>query len=143
MGLPRRIQSETPIAQASLARFVFRMHFIRITKLCLTFVLNGTTTGRNGVARVVSCLHLCVKQMCRGRLVQRRGEYYRLQITFAGGKNAASQQALVCLFSGDCRFWSRAYVRLEPERLRHHRRNRYGYKRSCCCERDRNLDESG
>src|SRR5205814_10300494 len=98
MGLPERIQSETQIAQARLARFVFRMHFIRITKLCLTFVLNGTTTGRNGVARVVSCLYLCVKQMCCGRLVQRRGEYYLLQITFAGGRRAALLLCFGCVF---------------------------------------------
>ncbi len=26
------------------------MHFIRITKLCLTFVLNGSNKERNGVA---------------------------------------------------------------------------------------------
>src|SRR6266481_1145733 len=62
-----------------LPKFVFFVHFIRITKLSLTFVLKGSKKGRKWGGRCLFLLTIFVYNVpCRGRLVHRRGEYYRL-----------------------------------------------------------------
>ena len=107
----------------------------------------GLQQGANGVALVVSCVRLALTSLCNANVSRPLGASARRVLppldNLRGRKNAASQKALLCLFSGDYRFGARAYVWLEPERLWHHRRNGYGYKWSCRCQRDSHIDESG
>src|SRR5207253_3769306 len=80
----------------------------------------GLQQGANGVALVVSCVRLALTSLCNANVSRPLGASARRVLppldNLRGRKNAASQKALLCLFSGDYRFGARAYVWLEDRK---------------------------
>src|SRR6266850_7509393 len=104
----------------------------------------GLKEGPNGVALVLSCLQFLFTTFRNEYVSRPLGASARRVLptldNLCGGKNAASQKALACLSSGDCRFGAHASAWMGPERVRHHHWNRYGYQRGCNCQGLRHTD---